>query len=544
MKLRVRRLKLPLLIKELTEQAARKRTYVVRLVYSALLFIATCVLFYGGLSSEESTSILGRGRPMFNQLVTLQFWAIYLLVPATVCGAISSEKERDSLSLLMLTTLTPWQIIVQKLFGRLIPMFTFLSISFPLMAIAFGNGGVTGSHMWSGIWLLVLACLQVGAFSIACSAFFRTTYEAFTASYLCFMLLCYMMPGLFAPTVFRWAESRTLSETFAGSMMIIFSIIGFLFLARAFLESRAFVPARNYLLELFRQLDGIFMDMNQMTGGVMLTKDVDEMPGRQPVAWRETSKKSLGTVRYLFRILVVLQLPLLWVFQLIRGSNSESSLGTVTILLYVIWGVSASLVTVHAAGLVSSERSRQTLEVLLTTPIAARAIILQKFRGVRRLLCVLCVPFLSIFLFESWFKSSLGWEYVFWSVVSVLIYLPLTAWFSMWLGLRIRSQVRATLIAVSLVVLWITVPIAAHYLLVTGLHAELTGHARYLQILSPSVVIRAVESGDPSAMGVPSPFWQFYLGNALLYGSLLWLFRHLSLRNADRRLGRIPSPAA
>ena len=533
-----RKWKFPLLAKELTEQAARQRTYVTRFGYTALLFVATCVLFYGNLSSDETTSVLGRGRPMFNQLVTLQFWGIYLLLPATVCSVISSEKEKDSLCLLMLTTLTPWQIIVQKLFGRLIPMFTFLFISFPLMAIAFSNGGVTSSHMWSGILLLALTCLQVGSFSIACSAFFRTTYEAFAASYLCFLLLCYMIPGMFAPNVFAWAETRALQETVAGSMIMIASICVFLFLARVFLESRAFVPARNYLLELFRLLDRIYTDMNHVTGGIVLTKDVDLLPGTQPVAWRETSKKSLGTVRYLFRVLVVLELPLLWTFQLIRG-NSGTSTDVVSVLLYVLWGISAAMVAMHAAGLVSSERSRQTLDVLLTTPIAARNIILQKFRGVRRLICVLCVPFLNIFLFEKWFKSSYGWDYVFWSSIFVLIYLPLTAWFSMWLGLKIRSQVRATLVSICLIVVWLTLPVAIQYLLADGFNVEVSGSARYLWIFSPTVVIRGIESGAPTAVGIPSPHWPFYLANALFYGFLLWLFRHVSLKNADQHLGRI-----
>ncbi len=543
MKLLALKWKLPLLVKELTEQAARKRTYLVRFGYTALLFVATCLLFYGNVSPDEMSSVLGRGRPMFNQLVGVQFLGIYLLLPATVCGVISSEKEKESLCLLMLTTLTPWQIIIQKLFGRLIPMFAFLFISFPLMAIAFSNGGVTSSHLWSGILLLVLTCLQVGSFSIACSAYFRTTYEAFTASYLCFFLMCYMMPALYAPNVFASAESRTFAATVAGSLMIVFSIGGSLVLARMFLESRAFVPARNYLLELFRHLDGIFTEWNDLTGGIVLTHDVDVLPGRHPVAWRETSKKSLGTVRYLFRVLVVLELPLLFTFQLIRGPQSGTSISSVTVLLYLLWGVAVAMVAVHASGLVSSERSRQTLEVLLTTPISARDIVLQKFRGVRRLICVLCVPFLSVYLFEKWFQSGYRWDYVFWSSIFVFIYLPLTAWFCMWLGLRIRSQIRANLVAVGLIVAWITVPVGVLYLVAGGFNVDLSGAARYLLILSPTVVIRGIESGTPANFGIPSPYWPFYLGNAAFYGFLLWLFRHISLKDADRHLGRVKGAA-
>ncbi len=533
-----RRWQLSLLIKELTELAARRRTYAVRLTYAALLFVAACVLFYGNVTTGGAASALGQGRPMFIEIVTLQFWGIYLLLPAMVCGVISSEKERDSLCLLTLTTLTPWQIIVQKLFSRLIPMFSFLFISFPLMAIAFGHGGVTPEHLWSGILLLALTCLQVGSFSIMCSAFFRTTNESFVASYLLFLVLCWVLPGMFALDVFDETGDLAGATTMAGLSMIILSTVCFLFGARVFLEARASVPAGNYLLQVFRALDEFFMDLNHTTGGIMLVKDVQVLPGNTPVAWRETSKKSMGTVRYLFRVLVVLELPLLCVFQMLNGPGVVTSTGSVTVLLYVLWGVAAAMIAVHAAGSVSSERSRQTLDVLLTTPIAGRDIILQKFRGVRRLLCVLCVPFLSIFAFERWYKSNYGWEYFWWSTACVLVYLPLTAWFSMWLGLRFRSQIRATAVAACLIIAWLMLPLTVRYLLAAGFNLSLPDWAHYALALNPSVVIPAIETASPLAHGIPGPSGGFYLAHVAFYGALVWIFRQLSLKDSDRRLGR------
>jgi len=365
-----RNLQLPLLKKELSELAARRQTYAIRLGYATILFAVTCILFYGTVSG----SVLGRGRSMFVQLVELQFCGIYALLPAMVCGVISSEKERDSLCLLTLSTLSPWQSIFQKLFSRLIPMFSFLFISFPLMAIAFSNGGVTTSHLWVGILLLVLTCVQVGSFAIACSAFFRTTNEAFVASYLGLLVLNYVMPALFAQNAFHAANRLAAGRVLAAVILSGGSVVVFLALTRGFLDSRASVPARNYLLELFQGLDRVFTDMNQVTGGVVLAQDANKLPVSQPVAWRETSKKSLGTVRYLFRVLVVLEIPLLCTFQLISGPGYSATASSVTTLLYALWGISVVLISVHAASLVSSERSRQTLDVLLTTPIAGRNI--------------------------------------------------------------------------------------------------------------------------------------------------------------------------
>lgn len=150
---------LPLLVKELNEQSSRPRTYVVRFLYAASLFTAACALFYGGFLSGD-TNTLGRGRFMFERLVTYQFWAIFVFLPAISCTALTIEKERNSLGLLLITSLRPWQIVLQKALGRIVPMLTFLLLSFPLMAVAYSFGGVTEDYLWSGTYLLVITCFQ------------------------------------------------------------------------------------------------------------------------------------------------------------------------------------------------------------------------------------------------------------------------------------------------------------------------------------------------------------------------------------------------
>ena len=139
--------------------------------------------------------------------------------------------------------------------------------------------------------------------------------------------------------------------------------------------------------------------------------------------------------------------------------------------------------------------------------------------------------------------QNYGWDYVLWSTVFVLIYLPLTAWFSMWLGVQVRSQVRATLLAIFLIVAWLTLPLGIQYFLATGFNIAMSGAARYLLILSPTVVIQRIESGVSAVQEIPDPAWAFYLLNAAFYGVLLWLFRHISLKDADQRLGRTKGAA-
>src|SRR5262249_47798855 len=120
---------------------------------------------------------------MFEWLMKLQFAGIYLFMPAITCGVLAHEKEQRTLGLLFLTRLGPWTILFEKLSSRLVPMCCFLLLSLPLVAHAYGIGGITRAHLLFGVWMLVITVLQVGALALACSAWFRTTLGALVGTY-------------------------------------------------------------------------------------------------------------------------------------------------------------------------------------------------------------------------------------------------------------------------------------------------------------------------------------------------------------------------
>ena len=144
MKRRFKMMRLPILAKDLLERASRKRTYVVRFVYGLVLFVVACTLFYGniGLSADAGQS-LGRGADHFAWLMSFQLAVLYALVPIITAEAVAGEKQRDTLALLLVTTLTPRQIILQKFAARTASILSFVCLSFPLLAITYTFGGVT-----------------------------------------------------------------------------------------------------------------------------------------------------------------------------------------------------------------------------------------------------------------------------------------------------------------------------------------------------------------------------------------------------------------
>ena len=552
----LRLFELPLLAKELNEQAARKRTYIVRFAYAALLFVGACGLFYGNFlqGGNGSARGLGQGKLMFEKLVKIQFVGIYLFVPAISCSCLAAEKERNTLGLLLITSLTPWQIVLQKLLGRLVPLLTFVILSFPLMAVAYSFGGITEDYLFAGIVLLLLTCVQAAALAVMCSAYYPTTVESLIANYVLFLVLFFMLPFGWGMWLFENASAESLGTTLASTTLLVLMTAGFLVAARLFVEARAFVPPKNVLLGIFQKLDQFFNEANTVTGGIVLIKDGDPLPGAEPVAWRETTKKSLGTFRYLFRVLVVLELPLLFVCQSLQ-SLSPGGPDTVrlTQLLYGLWVLAGAMIIVHAGSVIASERTRQTLDVLLATPMSGAEILRQKMGGVRRLIKVLLVPFITIFAFETWWhhESDFRWFYLALSLGAAAIYLPLLAWIALWVGMRVRSQIKAVVGTMGLVAAWLLLPMMVRAVMVSILDVRPPLWVECLFSISPAEQIAAIEGLNPAAlMYKQAERWQLWLYVALItlnFGLYGWLFsavRRHCLGKADTFLGRSEPPVA
>ena len=176
----------PLLAKELIELSAHKRTYIFRTIFAILVYGLAIWGFRLELGSWNASGLesLGRGRSLYFLLAKLEFASIFLFLPAMTSGALTAEKERDTLGLLLITKLGPWAIVFEKLASRLVLMGTYLMIFLPLMAIAFALGGIELLDIHKLNWVLFVTTIQVGSISILCSAWFRTTSAAFLASYL------------------------------------------------------------------------------------------------------------------------------------------------------------------------------------------------------------------------------------------------------------------------------------------------------------------------------------------------------------------------
>lgn len=575
MKRQLSRIGFPMLGKELLEQSARKRTYVLRVLYALGLFVAFA-LFYRdttrhlvvyGTTVGFDAGLMGIGKRVFEFTVYAQFFGVFLFLPAMMAGVIASEKERDSFSLLLMTDLRPWEILLEKYLGRLIPMFNFLLLAMPLMAIAYALGGVDRGLIWSGIWTLSWCCLQVGAIALMCSAFCRTTVSSIISSYIvgglfyCSVAIVALIDMVLndtrhvywssddlvfmflPPYVFEDAGRKGFNEVVVRSIPIACSTLLFLVLARIFLLRRAFTPARQRMRQLFRWLDARFLSLNKLVGDRMLSRRQGDLPEIAPVAWRELSRRSLGQPHHLLRILMAIMTPLTILVMVMLQAGTFSDMTwrrdqeELSVVMFMLWPLAVLVVAVVSVNAIASERANQTLQVLLTTPVTGRDIVRQKMQSVRRVVMVMAVPLLAWASLEYYVEQPDNTESLLnfvASVSTILIYLPMVAWLGILIGMRIKSRNRAILTVLGTIigwcVGWIMVVFVFDQWILGVSHEE-----RWL-IFSPAVmvILSEMSSIDEIEMGK----WSAVLLNAAIYFTVYMAFRYRCLSRAEKWLGR------
>jgi hypothetical protein len=612
------RFALPLLTKDLIEQSARRKLFVIRVVYVLLLIVMASVFVLPIIQNRSFTplGLLGVGEQIFVVLVSLQFAGIYLLLPGLCAGMITVEKERNTLGLLFLTKLGPWTIIFEKLGSRLVLMSTLLITSLPLIAFTYSLGGIEPFDLFCGVWYLGLSVVLISCVATFASAFFRTTAAAFVATCLIllalsfgpafldltlfngkvregyagiarltlvwllgdetqrvgdFALLMWFPPALFAGFTGAQVGQSPVAYLliFLASVPSILTAGLALWVGKMGLVPRAFLPPSNHILNLFKFLDSGFYYFNQRYArGVMVMKEAHSLPDLQPIAWREVTKRSLGQLRYLVRILLVLEIPVLF-FSLDLLSVGGYSQGIVRMGFVVgaLWIVITLVLMLQGATLIAGERARQTLDVLLTTPLSSRQIILQKMSGMARLIIVCAIPLVTCLVLETWARheqqvlspsrvtaqalhDSLGlrpqhfiWhEYLLSGLATIVIYLNLFSWLSLWLGIRSKSPSRSILISVGTLVAWSVIPIVFMvflfaFVLDPVFDLEFSTSSIKMGLLASPVSCVLFSESEGLAALHPIPYIAA-IENALLYGTCWWWLRRDVLLRADRYLGR------
>jgi ABC-type transport system involved in multi-copper enzyme maturation permease subunit len=169
-------------VKELRGRMRGRRAFVVLTVHLVLVagfawmveaFAERAVQFGGSISASADI-----GRELFMALTVLLTIIVLVLAPASTAGAISLEREKQTLDLLSTTPISSLAIVLGKLLSALTWVFLLLLASIPVMSLVFTFGGVGPEDLVRAYVVLVFTALGFGAMGLFFSALVRRTQAA------------------------------------------------------------------------------------------------------------------------------------------------------------------------------------------------------------------------------------------------------------------------------------------------------------------------------------------------------------------------------
>jgi ABC-type transport system involved in multi-copper enzyme maturation permease subunit len=172
-------------VKELRGRMRGRRAFVVLTLY--LLLLAGFAWMYElilerqyntGLGGSAAFASAAIGQELFAGLMMLVTLLVVLLAPAFTSGAISLEREKQTLDLLVTTPISSLAIVVGKLLSALTWVFVLIGASVPLTAMVFVFGGVAPDDVVRGYIVLVATALGLGSFGLFCSTLVKRTQAA------------------------------------------------------------------------------------------------------------------------------------------------------------------------------------------------------------------------------------------------------------------------------------------------------------------------------------------------------------------------------
>jgi ABC-type transport system involved in multi-copper enzyme maturation permease subunit len=123
------------------------------------------------------------GHALFIALLLLETLLVLFLAPAYTTGAISLEREKQTLDLLVTTPVSSLAIVLGKLFSALTFVFLLILSSIPLTAVVFVFGGVGPEDVVRGYLVLLVTAVGLGSIGLFCSALVRRTQAATILTY-------------------------------------------------------------------------------------------------------------------------------------------------------------------------------------------------------------------------------------------------------------------------------------------------------------------------------------------------------------------------
>lgn len=202
----------PVLLKELKVKMRGWKAAILIGGYNLVLALLT--VFIVKLTMNNNIGVVNQ-QSIFSTyafIVAAQFGLITLIAPALTAGAISGERERQTLDILLSTTLNHGAIITGKLFSSLSQIILLIVSSIPVFSIIFLYGGIGVGDLLQIFLFYILMAITLGSIGIFFSTFIKKSTAANVLSYA---VVVFLYLGTILITVF-YVQLVIMSKTNQG----------------------------------------------------------------------------------------------------------------------------------------------------------------------------------------------------------------------------------------------------------------------------------------------------------------------------------------
>jgi ABC-2 type transport system permease protein len=200
-------------------------SYVTLLIFILLIYFVGNDLIYSYTMPSFNPRVAIGG---YNLLITFQFALLYLAVPAITATSISSERERQTLDLMLVTKTPAREIIAGKILVSIAHILLLLIASMPVVGVVFFFGGIGFPDLLKLIFFYILTSLFVASSGVFFSTIFKRNIVSIITTYIFLGLMTFgPFLGFFA---YSLLNQMTFSPTYRSIALSLFPspVFGFL----------------------------------------------------------------------------------------------------------------------------------------------------------------------------------------------------------------------------------------------------------------------------------------------------------------------------
>lgn len=464
----------PIFQRETAVLPRRPRHFAARVVFLVMVFaiISTTWLLLAGIQPVQNAGDLARfGVLIFQLIAPFQLFVLMFLGALAGVTAVSHEKDRQTLTLLLMTSLSNAEVVLGKIGSGLLLAFNALLSVAPILFLPCLLGGVSLEQSLSAVLItastIILTC-SLGA----TVAFWREkTFQAIAVTLLSVGIWIVAgeairlgaVPGvspevatIVSPLRALWQVAQPIAsakEDLAQqawslgiwdhpikSSMTLLIAAAFL-MSLSILKLRVWNPNRErrrvsaeYSDQAAENIDSSHEGVTQELGAARTIKSWKSRDPRpmwsNPILWREMRTWAYGKKVLIIRVayLVLAACVAFGLFQVARSSQGsfadrgyeEQLVAPAVSILAPLMVFSLILINALAVNSVTNERDGGALDLLLVTEITSVDFIFGKILGVLYVMKeMVLIPILLLFI--PWFYGGLSTENLIFSIIAMLV---------------------------------------------------------------------------------------------------------------------------